>query len=85
MLSNIHNLFDVDSIFISDGSSLQIPGIRDYRIKEKKNTLSFYNVLLVPNLTKILLLISQLPTQFLVNYKFSNVDYCIKDNKQDNR
>ena len=56
------------------------PSIRDYSIK-KKNTLYFYNVLLVPNLTKNLLLISQLPTRFLVNYKFSNVDYCIKEQK----
>jgi len=47
----------------------------------KKNTLYFYNVLLVPNLTKNLLLISQLPTRFLVNYKLSNVDYYIKEQK----
>lgn len=35
MLSNIHNYFGVDSILISNGSSFQIPGIRDYSIKKK--------------------------------------------------
>lgn len=60
-------------MLIRDGSSMPILAIRDSYIKQKKSTIPLNNVLLVSNLTKNLLSISQLTTQFLVNFKFYNV------------
>lgn len=68
-----------DSVVIGDGSSLPIVGVGDTSIKQNAATLPLQNVLLVPNLTKNLLSVSQLTTQFPVNCEFSDVDFCVKE------
>ena len=78
ILSNIQQYSGTDSVLIGDGSSLPIHGIGDTFIKQKNITLPLHNVLLVPNLTKKLLSISQLTKQFPINCEFSNVDFCVK-------
>ena len=79
MLSNIQQYSGTDSVLIGDGSSLPIHGIGDTFIKQKNITLPLHDVLLVPDLTKNLLSISQLTKQFLVNCEFSNADFCVKE------
>ena len=79
MLKNIRNHYGSDSVLIGDGSSIPIHGIGDSSIKQKNKILPLDDVLLVPDLKKNLLSISQLTSQFPVNCKFSNVDFCIKE------
>ena len=79
IVSNIQQYSGTDSVLIGDGSSLPIHGIGDTFIKQKNITLPLHNVLLVPNLTKKLLSISQLTKQFPINCEFSNVDFCVKE------
>ncbi|KAL2593068.1 hypothetical protein AAZV13_12G105600 [Glycine max] len=79
MLSNIQQYSGTDSVLIGDGSSLPIHGIGNTFIKQKNITLPLHDVLLVPDLTKNLLSISQLTKQFLVNCEFSNADFCVKE------
>lgn len=81
MLTNIRETCGTDHVIIGDGSSLPITGIGDSCIKQTNTTLPLHNVLLVPNLTKNLLSVSQLTTQFPVNCEFSNVDFCVKERK----
>ncbi|XP_027358813.1 ABC transporter B family member 15-like [Abrus precatorius] len=78
MLNNIKKYSGTDSVLIGDGSSLSILGIGDSFIKQRNVTQPLHDVLLVPSLTKNLLSISQLTTQFSVNCEFSNVDFCVK-------
>ena len=59
IVSNIQQYSGTDSVLIGDGSSLPIHGIGDTFIKQKNITLPLHDVLLVPDLTKKLLSISQ--------------------------
>jgi hypothetical protein len=79
MLKNIHNHYGSDSVLIDDGSSISIHGIRDSSITQKNKILPLNDVLLVPDLKKNLLSVSQLTSQFPVNCEFSDVDFCIKE------
>lgn len=79
MFSNIRKYLGFDSVLIGDGSSLPIVDVSDTSIKQNAAALPLQNVLLVLNLIKNLLSVSQLTTQFLVNSKFSNVDFCVKE------
>jgi hypothetical protein len=81
MLTNIHKYSGSDSVIIGDGSFIPITGIGDSCIKQKDKTLPLYDVLLVPNIKKNLLSISQLTSQFPVNCEFFNVDFCVKKRK----
>lgn len=62
MLSNIHKYRGSDSVVIGDGSLLSITEIGDATVKQNELTLPLKDVLLVPNLTKNLLSVSQLTT-----------------------
>ncbi|KAJ0099696.1 hypothetical protein Patl1_21683 [Pistacia atlantica] len=79
MLTNIRHYSGSDSELIGDGSSMPILAIGDSYIKQKKSALPLNDVLLVPNLKKNLLSVSQLTTQFPINCEFSNVDFCVKE------
>ncbi|KAK2458167.1 putative mitochondrial protein [Trifolium repens] len=79
MLSNIRQSSGTDSVLIGDGSPLPIHGIGDSFIKQKNITLPLHDVLLVPDLTKNLLSVSQLTKHFPVNCEFSNADFCVKE------
>jgi hypothetical protein len=79
MLKNIHNHYGSDSVLIDDGSSISMHGIRDSSITQKNKILPLNDVLLVPDLKKNLLSVSQLTSQFPVNCEFSDVDFCIKE------
>lgn len=79
MLRNIRKYSGTDSILIGDGSSLPIVGIGDSFIKQRNITLPLRDVLLVPDLTKNLLSISQLTTEFPVSCEFTNGDFCVKE------
>ena len=79
ILSNIQQYSGTYSVLIVDGSSLLIHGIGDTFIKQKNITLPLHDVLLVPDLTKKLLSISQLTKQFPINCEFSNSDFCVKE------
>jgi hypothetical protein len=81
ILTNIHKYSGSNSVIIGDGSSIPIITIGDSCIKQKGKTLPLYDVLLVPDLKKNLLSISQLTSQFPVNCEFSNVDFCVKEHK----
>ena len=78
MLKNVHKYSGTDPIIIGDGSSLSITGIGNSSINQKGNVLPLDDVLLVPNLKKNLLSISQLTSQFPVNCEFSNDNFCVK-------
>ncbi|XVE76327.1 hypothetical protein DITRI_Ditri12bG0163200 [Diplodiscus trichospermus] len=78
MLFNIRRYSGSDSVLIADGSSLPITEIGDTNIKQNEAILPLQNVLLVPDLTKNLLSMSQLTTQFPVNCEFSDVDFRVK-------
>ena len=78
MLKNVHKYSGTDSIIIGDGSSLSITGIGNSSINQKGNILPLDDVLLVPNLKKNLLSVSQLTSQFPVNCEFSNVNFGVK-------
>jgi hypothetical protein len=60
---------------------LPIVGIGDSFIKQNNTKLPINDVLLVPELTKNLLSVSQLTKQFPVNCEFSDVDFCVKERK----
>lgn len=79
MLTNIRKYSGADFVLIGDGSSMPILAIGDSCIKQKNTALPLKNVLLVLNLTKNLLSVSQITTQFPVNCEFSNVDFCVKE------
>jgi len=81
MLTDIRTYFGTDSVVIGNGSSLPIVGIGDSFIKQNNTKLPINDVLLVPELTKNLLSVSQLTKQFLVNCEFSDVDFCVKERK----
>ena len=85
MLTNIHKYFGYDFIIIRDGSFIPITVIGDSCTKQKDKTLPLYDILLVPDLKKNLLSISQLTSQFPVNCEFSNVDFCVKERKTGHR
>jgi len=78
MLKNIRNHYGSDSVLIGDGSSILIHGIGDSSITQKNKILPLNDVLLVPDLKRNLLFVSQLTSQFLVNCEFSDIDFCIK-------
>lgn len=79
MLSNIRKYSGTDYVLIGDGSPLPIHGTGDSIIKQNNFTLPLHNVLLVPNLKKNLLSVSQLTDQYPVNCEFSNSDFCVKE------
>lgn len=79
MLSNIRQYSGTNSVLIGDGSSLPILGIGDSFINQKNITLPLHDVLLVPDLTKNMLSVSQLTKQFPITCEFSNVDFCVKE------
>ncbi|KAK9082411.1 hypothetical protein Syun_031829 [Stephania yunnanensis] len=79
MLTNLRKYDGSDSIFIRDGSFMPITSIGDTYLNQKCTSLPLHNVLLVPNLSKKLLSISQLTTQFPVNCEFSNSDFFVKE------
>ncbi|KAJ6866233.1 Retrovirus-related Pol polyprotein from transposon TNT 1-94 [Populus alba x Populus x berolinensis] len=81
MLTDVRKYFGNDSVVIGNGSSLPIVGIGDSFIKQNNTKLPINDVLLVPELTKNLLSISQLTKQFPVNCEFSDVDFCVKERK----
>ena len=78
MLKNVHKYSGTDSIIIGDGSSLSITCIGNSFINQMGNVLPLDDVLLVPNLKKNLLSVSQLTSQFLVNCEFSDDNFCVK-------
>jgi transposase InsO family protein len=81
MLTDVRKYFGTDSVVIGNGSSLPIVGIGDSFIKQNNTKLPINDVLLVPELTKNLLSVSQLTKQFPVNCEFSDVDFCVKERK----
>ena len=62
MLNIICKYFGTNYVLIGDGSSLPILGIIDSYVKQKNIALPLCDVLLVPDLTKNLLSVSQLAT-----------------------
>lgn len=78
ILSNIRKYSGTDSVIIGDGSSMPILAIGDSCVKQKSSVLPLNDVLLVPNLTKNLLSVSQLTKQYPVNCEFTNVDFYVK-------
>ena len=78
MLSNLKKYVGCDSVFIGDGSPLKIDGIGDTLVSHGKNKLMLRDVLLVPQLTRNLLSISQLTTQYPLNCEFTNELFCVK-------
>lgn len=79
MLSNLKRYVGHDSVFIGDGSPLKIDAIGDTLVSDGKNNLMLRDVLLVPHLTRNLLLVSQLTTQHPFNCEFTNDLFCIKE------
>lgn len=79
MLSNLKKYVGHDSVFIGDGSPLKIDAIGDTLVSDGKNNLMLRDVLLVPQLTRNLLSVSQLTTQHPFNCEFTNDLFCIKE------
>ncbi|GMI93057.1 hypothetical protein HRI_002975000 [Hibiscus trionum] len=79
MLSNLKKYVGCDSVFIGDGSPLKIDAIGDTLVSDGKNELMLRDVLLVPQLTRNLLSISQLITQDPFNCEFTNELFCVKE------
>ena len=70
MLTNVHKYNGTNSIIIGNGSPLPITGIGNSSVKQKSNVLPLYDVLLVPNLKKNLLSVSQSPLNSLLIVNF---------------
>lgn len=79
MLRNLKKYVGHDSVFIGDGSALKINAIGDTLVSDSKNDLLLHDVLHVPQLTKNLLYVSQLTSQYPLNCEFTNKSLCIKD------
>ena len=79
MLSNLKKYIGCDFVFIGDGSPLKIDAIGDTLVSEGKNELMLRDILLVPQLTRNLLFISQLTTQYPLNCEFTNELFYIKE------
>ena len=79
MLTEIHEYLGSDVVIIGDGSSIPITGAGTSSIEQKNIKLPLYDVLLVPELEKNLLSVSQLTSQYPVNCDFFDVNFCIKD------
>lgn len=78
LLDDICKYHGTDTIIIGDSTTLPITNIGNSSIKQK-HKLPLRDVLLVSNLKKNLLSISQLISEYPVNYKFFNIDVCIKE------
>ena len=79
LLSNLKTYAGYDYVFISDGSPLTIDAIGDILVTDGKNKLMLRDVLLVPQLTRNLLSISQLTQQYLVKCEFTDDLFCVKE------
>lgn len=79
MLSNIHQFKGSDFVVIDDGSPLTIDAVGDTVISDGKNKLLLRDVLLVPELTRNLLSIIQLTSQYPLSCNFSNDSFHVKD------
>ena len=79
MLSNLKEYTGYDSVFIGDGSPLKIDAIGDTLVSDGKNKLLLRDVLLVPQLTRNLLSISQLTTQYPLKCEFTDKLFCVKE------
>lgn len=66
-------------VFIGDGSLLKINAIGDTLISDGKNELLLHDVLHVPQLTRNLLSVSQLTSQYPLNCEFTDKLLCIKE------
>ncbi|GAB2294185.1 hypothetical protein Dimus_038285 [Dionaea muscipula] len=79
LLSNFKTYHGKDGVLIGDGSSLKIKGIGETKVKQKHASIPLHDVLYVPALTKNLLSVSQLTSQYPVNCEFSNDLFYVKD------
>lgn len=79
MLLNPKKYVGHDCVFIGDGSSLKINAIGDTLISDGKNELLLHDVLHVPQLTRNLLSVSQLTSQYPLNCEFTDKLLCIKE------
>ncbi|GAB2281572.1 hypothetical protein Dimus_039478 [Dionaea muscipula] len=79
LLKNLKKYYGSDSVLIGDGTSLEIKGVGDTEVQQKHITFPLHDVLYVPALTKNLISVSQLTSQFPVNCEFSNDRFYIKD------
>jgi len=79
ILSNLKKYIGCDSVFIGDGSPLTIDAIGDTLVSDGKNKLMLRDVLLVPQLTRKLLSISQLTRQYPLNCEFTDELFYVKE------
>jgi len=67
-----------DSVIIGNSFSLSIFGIGDSLIRQSNIVLPLHDVLFIL-IWQNLFYVSQLTTQFFINCKFSNVDFCVNE------
>jgi hypothetical protein len=79
ILSNLKNYVGCDSVFIGDGSPLTIDTIGNTLVYDSKNKVMLRDVLLVPQLTRNLLSISQLTRQYPLNCEFTDELFYVKE------
>ena len=79
MLQNLKKFVGHDSVFIGDDSPLKIDAVGDILVYDGKNELFIRDVLHVPQLTRNLLSISQLTTQYPLNCEFTNKLFYVKE------
>ena len=79
LLSNLKTYAGCDLVFIGDGSPLTIDAIGDTLVTDGKNKLMLCDVLLVPQLARNLLSISQLTKQYPVKCELPDDLFCVKE------
>ncbi|KAG7966996.1 hypothetical protein I3843_08G077300 [Carya illinoinensis] len=79
MLSNLRQYLGHDAVLIGDGSLHTITHIGDTIIQSGHSFIKLKDVLLVPDLAKNLLSISQLTSDYPYNCDFSGVGFSIKE------
>ena len=72
MSQNLKKYAGHDSVFIGDGAPLKIEAVGDILVSDGKNELFLRDVLHVPKLTRNLLSMSQLTTQYPFNCEFTD-------------
>lgn len=78
-LSNLRQYSGSDEVVIGNGETLAITHLGDTSIGNTGPSLHLKNVLLVPSLSRNLLSVSQLTTEYLVTCEFTNTAFEIKD------
>ena len=71
-----------DAIFVRNGEALRISHIGEARLKTKHRDLKLKNLLVVPEIKKILLSVGQLTSNNLCSIEFSSTGFVIKDHFQ---